>query len=116
MNRYKLSKAGINATAGIKRFCGNAEMYEKYLMEFPDDHNYGALCAAIAASDVHASFDAAHALKGLSGTLSMEKLYGDVSILVEELRKDSLVHAEALLQPVKEDYATVLAALQENAG
>ena len=112
MNRYRLSKAGINAKEGIERFSGNAEIYETCLSHFPDDANFKLLCEAINAKDAHAAFTAAHALKGIAGNLSITTLYADLLPLVELLRSGSLDGVERLLEPVAQDYDAVLAALK----
>ena len=113
MNRYKLSKAGINANEGIARFSGRAELYEKFLYQFPQDENFSLLCAAIRQQDVKAAFIAAHSLKGIAGNLSLTKLYEDLCPLVEQLRAGSLSGAEALLQSVRCDYEALLSVLTE---
>ncbi|MDD3336088.1 MAG: Hpt domain-containing protein [Eubacteriales bacterium] len=112
MNRYKLFKAGIDTNEGIKRFNGKTELYEKYLMKFPEDPHFTLMCEAIENGDVKAAFAASHALKGVAGNLSMNSLYQDIIPLVEELRADSLAKAEELLVPVERDYQAVLEALK----
>lgn len=111
MNRYKLYKAGIDTNEGINRFCGKAEIYEQYLVAFPNDQNYDAMCLAIRSGDVKAAFSAAHALKGVAGNLSLVKLYTDIIPLVEELRAGSLTNAAGLLKAVSEDYIAVVTVL-----
>lgn len=111
MNRYKLSKAGINASEGIARFGGNPEAYEKFLNRFPDEPHFQQLCTAIQQHETQAAFMAAHSLKGEVGNLSMNRLYEDLCPLVEELRAGSLETAAELLPPVLRDYEEILAAL-----
>ncbi len=111
MNRYKLSKAGISANEGIARFGGNAEIYEKFLTKFPTDPNFAGMCESIEQQDVKAAFAFAHALKGVAGNLSMNRLYDDLFPLVEELRSDRLEKAEKLLCAVKQDYKEVIDAI-----
>ena len=113
MNRYKLTQAGVNPRAGIERFSGNKELYEKYLNTFPNDPNFGKLKDEIAAKNVEGAFQAAHALKGVSGNLSLEELFNHVVPLVEELRAGSLEHADELIIPVEESYQKVVDALKE---
>ena len=108
MNRYSLLKAGINASEGIHRFNGNAELYEKFLKQFAQDESFNTLCKAIQNRNVKAAFAAAHALKGVAGNLSMNRLHTDLFPLVEELRAGSLDRADALLRPVEADYQTIM--------
>ena len=112
MNVYALSVAGVNVAEGIRRFSGHAEIYEKYVKRFAEDPNYRLLCEAVAGQNVKAAFAAAHALKGVAGNLSMDRLYNDLYPLVEELRGGSLEHAEDLLAQVACDYQAVVSALE----
>ena len=112
MNQYKLFKAGIDTNAGIRRFNGRAELYEKYLFGFPADPNFAAMCEGIAAGDAAAAFAAAHALKGVAGNLSLTQLHQDIVPLVEELRAGSLEHAAELLEPVTADYQRAIDAVK----
>lgn len=113
MNRYKLSKAGINATEGIARFNGDKDIYERVLNAFQRDKNYALLVEAIQKKDMKAAFSAAHSLKGVSGNLSLTRLYNDIQPLVEVLRAGSFENAEALLQPVIRDYEEIMKALSQ---
>ncbi|MDD3369622.1 MAG: Hpt domain-containing protein [Lachnospiraceae bacterium] len=113
MNRYKLTKAGIDVNEGIRRFNNNKEMYEKFLMTFPQDPLYARLDKAIKDQDVKEAFQAAHALKGVSGNLSLIELHQQLIPLVEELRNDSLEKAPELFVSVSESYTKVIAELNE---
>lgn len=111
MNRYRLSKAGISANAGIERFYGDRELYECSLNKFPKDPHYEMMIKAIGEKDVKAAFAAAHALKGLAGNLSMVRLYDHICPLVELLRGGTLEGADELLPAVVSDYEALTAAL-----
>ena len=104
MNRYRLSKAGINVKEGLERFNGKMELYESYLGRFLEDENYKLMCEAIERADVKAAFAAAHALKGVAGNLSLNKLCEDLNPLVELLRVNSMDGAKELLEKVSQDY------------
>lgn len=112
MNRYKLSKAGINAKEGIDRFNGNADLYEKYLKKFLLDSNYKNMCESIKLNDPQGAFLAAHALKGVVGNLSMNKIYQDLIPLVEVLRGGSLENVDVMLQTINQDYEDIVTAIQ----
>ena len=112
MNRYRLSKAGINANEGIQRFNGKKEIYEKFLMEFPEDPHFGELVKSLEAADASAAFQAAHAMKSLTGNLSLNQMHKDLIPLVEVLRAGSLEDAAELIGPVKADYELVVQAIK----
>lgn len=111
MNRYTLSKAGISAREGIARYNGNAAAYEEILKKFPTDPNFAGMCEAIEQRNVQTAFEFAHALKGVVGNLSMNRLFDDLFPLVEELRSGRLEKAAELLGAVKQDYEEAVAAI-----
>ena len=105
MNRYTLVKAGIDFNQGLRRFNQNKEMYESFLSHFLRDKNFSNLSAALEQGDAQTAFQCAHALKGIAGNLSMEKLHEALLPLVEELRTGSLEQVPTLFPPVQESYA-----------
>ncbi len=113
MNRYKLVKAGIDPNEGLNRFSNNAEMYEKFLYEFPNDTHFQEMLTAIDNNDPSNAFKAAHALKGVTGNLSIKKLYESLLPLVEEFRAGSMEKVPELLPEIKDNYESVTAALKE---
>ncbi len=113
MNRYLLSKAGIDVNEGMRRFNNNKDIYEKFLLTFPEDEHYKLMVEAIEKANVEDAFQAAHALKGVSGTLSLVTLHAELIPLVEELRSHSLEKTPELLPPVKESYEIVVEALNK---
>lgn len=112
MNRYKLTQAGVDPNEGIKRFNGKKDIYEKFLNNFPDDEHYAKMLEAIDVGDTEAAFQAAHALKGVTGTISLNELYQNLNPLVEELRNGSLDKVDELLPAIKESYDKVIEALK----
>lgn len=113
MNRYKLSKAGVDPNDALKRFNNNVELYETLLNSFIYDKNYMDMCRAITDGDVQGAFLYAHALKGLAGNLSFTRIFDDLTPIVELLRSGSLENAEDLLIPVIDDYEAVYNAISE---
>ncbi|HAN59044.1 MAG TPA: Hpt domain-containing protein [Erysipelotrichaceae bacterium] len=112
MNREYLITLGIDYDDGLNRFVGNKDMYEKFLLSFKDDPSYAQMLTAIEAKDAKAAFNAAHSLKGLSGNLSMKKLYERVCVLVEELREGDLSHVDESLPPVTAAYQELVDGLK----
>lgn len=116
MNRYILTKAGIDVNEWIHRFNGNKELYEKFLTSFPEDIHYEQMLEAIEQKDVDAAFQGAHALKGITGTVSLAKLHSLLIPLVEELRAGSMEKVPELLPPVKKAYDEVVQVIKEQRG
>lgn len=113
MNKFYLIRAGIDYDSGLERFSDNVEMYEATLQMFPDDENFPELEEAIREDNRQNAFSCAHALKGISGNLSMNRLYHAVSELVECLRGTTDGDPEELFRPVKKEYKIIVAALLE---
>lgn len=111
MNRYKLSKAGINAKEGIARLGGNQEIYETMLHRFLEEPYFPRMRDAIRSRDASAAFAAAHALKGEVGNLSMNRLYANLCPLVDALREGSLDGADAMMEQLEKDHDEIVAAL-----
>lgn len=109
--KLRLSAAGVNVDSALARFMNNASLMEKFLRRFPTDPNYENLCRALKQGDVEAAFTAAHTLKGVSGNLSLERLFAATCDVVEALRAKDLAAAQAHLPALQNAYDDVLAAL-----
>jgi HPt (histidine-containing phosphotransfer) domain-containing protein len=114
MDRQACIDAGINYDEGVARFVGNAEMYERFLMEFLSDPTFALLDTAMGEKNISAAFQASHSLKGLSGNLSLERLYQKLVALTDALRGvGDLRRAESLFPAVKTEYQQICAFLTE---
>ncbi len=113
MDEQKLLEAGINYEAGLQRFSGKRELYEKFLNKFPGDESYENMEKALKAGDWDQAFSHAHTLKGVSGNLSMDELYTHLVPLVEALRNNRTEEVEALAERVKISYEAVVEALKQ---
>lgn len=109
--KQKAQNAGIDVNAGVERFMGNEELYEKFLRRFAEDASYQELVAAIASGDCQAAFTAAHTLKGVSGNLSLKKLEAVVAVQVEHLRAGDLDSARPLMEEITAAYEKVRAVI-----
>lgn len=102
----------IDYEDGVSRFVGQKELYESFLKKFPADPNYSDLCEAMALCDVPSAFSAAHTLKGVSGNLSLKKLYLSLLPFVDALRGEGNLNlARSLFPAVKEAYSEAVAAV-----
>lgn len=82
----KLIKFGVDPEEGLKRCMDNESFYLMLVAKVPDDKGFDNLKEAIDAGDLKAGFEAAHALKGVLGNLSLTSMYGPVSKITELLR------------------------------
>ncbi len=81
LTAYGADMQGIN-----DRFMGDAELYEECFWDLLQEQSVAALGQAIDAKEYDKAFEAAHALKGLSGNLGLTPFYEAVCDLVESLR------------------------------
>lgn len=112
MNRYQLTKAGIDCNEGVLRFGGNKQSYEVVLRMFLEDDHFQSMVDAFACEDVEQAFAAAHALKGVAGNLSLAAVYADIVPLTEHLRAGDLGGALPFLPAVQASYATAFDAVE----
>ena len=81
-----LKTYGANTEEGLARCFNNETFYLRLVNMGLNDSNLDRLKAALAARDTVQAFEAAHALKGSLGNLSLTPLYETVSALTERLR------------------------------
>ncbi len=116
MDREKLIASGINYDMGLKRFAGKVPLYEKYLRQFIEDPNFPKLQEEMEREDYEEAFKTAHALKGVIGTLSMDKLFAAVCELVEALRVKDADSSKELMLRAEQEYGDTIQILKESCG
>ena len=87
----KLQAFGADTAAGLGRCMNNEAFYLRLVNMELNDPNFAALKDALASGNAAAAFEAAHALKGALGNLSLTPVYEPVAARTEKLRgADSL--------------------------
>ena len=81
---------GANTAEGVARCMNNEPFYLRMVAMALADKNFDALTAAMDAGDVTAAFEAAHALKGSIGNVSLSPIYRPLCELTELLRGKSM--------------------------
>ena len=81
-----LKEYGADVDAGLTRCMGRQDFYLRLVKMEMADKNFSALDQAIENRDVKAAFEAAHALKGAVGNLSLTPILAPVSEMTELLR------------------------------
>ncbi len=96
-----LTAWGANTKEGLGRCFNNQDFYLRLVGMAIADANFDKLKAAMDASDSKAAFEAAHALKGSLGNLSLTPIYDPVCELTEQLRAQTgPVEADALMERI----------------
>ena len=81
-----LKSFGANVDEGLGRCMGNEALYLKLVATIPGEKNFGKLSESIQNNDLDGAFEAAHALKGVLGNLSLTNMYDKVADITELLR------------------------------
>jgi len=90
-----LRQFGVNVNEGMARCMNNEAFYLRMVNMSLGDQNFNALRASVESNDRKAAFEAAHALKGVTGNLSLTPLYNKVCELTEQLRPENAVLADS---------------------
>ncbi|MBQ2146937.1 MAG: Hpt domain-containing protein, partial [Firmicutes bacterium] len=98
----KLKEFGADTEAGLTRCMNNEEFYFRLIGMAAKDPNFEKLEIALAMEEPDDAFEAAHALKGVLGNLSLTPLLEPVAEMTELLR----ARADA-------DYAPLMAKIDE---
>ena len=106
----RLREFGANTEEGLGRCMKNEALYLRLVGMVVDDRNYGKLSEALEAGDLKAGFEAAHALKGVLGNLSLTPIYEPMCRLTEMLRRPE---EEADYQPLYKEIMNQKALLKE---
>ena len=99
-----IERFGADTKAGLGRCMGNGDFYIRLFKMMPNDQNFGLLFAAADKGDLDGAFEAAHALKGALGNLSITCLYEPMCKLTEILRPRTPVDCSALVGEIRAKY------------
>lgn len=100
-----LKRFGANTEEGIHRCMGNENFYLRLVKMMPKDQNFGILYDSIEKGDLDSAFEAAHALKGALGNLSITSLYDPVLNITELLRARTSMDYAPLVAEIKSKHA-----------
>ena len=104
-----LKELGADTESGLARCLNNEAFYLKFVGMAIDDKNYAALRTAVEAGDLRAGFEAAHALKGMLGNVSLTNILDPVLEMTEALRAGEERDYTPLLDKMDEELAKVKA-------
>lgn len=100
-----LKRFGANTEEGIHRCMGNESFYLRLVKMMPKDQNFGILYDSIEKGNLDSAFEAAHALKGALGNLSITSLYDPVLNITELLRARTAMDYAPLVAEIKSKHA-----------
>lgn len=106
-----LKEAGVDTDGALRRFSNNTGLYERFLVKFPSDENFGRIKPALDAGDFETALTAAHTLKGVSGNLGMDRLYRACTEIVSLIRGGDQAKARNAYTELDAAYRELLDAL-----
>ena len=107
-----LKNFGADTETGLARCMGNEALYLRLAASVVNEKGFERLKEAIDKEDYNAAFDAAHALKGAVGNLSITPLYDRICEITELLREKKDADYAAMvseLYSLKNEYAGLCA-------
>ena len=81
-----MKQYGANVEEGLTRCMKNEAFYLRLVSLVTKEENFNKLKSSIESEDLDAAFDAAHALKGVTGNLALTPLYDPIYEITELLR------------------------------
>ena len=81
-----LNALGADTAEGVARCVNNEEFYLKMVGMVLQDAGFDQLKDAIEEGDLDTAFERAHALKGVTGNVSLTPLYEPIREMTEQLR------------------------------
>lgn len=102
MTLNDLKAYGADTKEGLGRCMNNESFYLRLVKMIPGDANFPKLFDAVDRGALDAAFEAAHALKGSSGNLSLTPIYAPVSEITELLRAKTQTDYTALIDRIRE--------------
>ncbi len=111
--REELEVLGVNFDSGLKRFMGNETLFLDFLKRFPKDTSFQEMMDAMEKEDYEAALKAAHALKGVTGNLSLDCLHDNLTILVEFFRENKLEQVPEYVEKIKTSYVKLMEGMKK---
>ncbi len=96
----QLREIGVQPEDGLQRCLNDEDFYLTLVKMVPADVGFQKLEEALAGGDLDAAFEAAHALKGVLGNLSLTPLLDPVVEITEHLRSRTEMDYAPLLETI----------------
>ena len=102
-----LNSFGANTAEGLGRCYQNETLYLRLVKMIPAEQNFDKLKNSLEQNDLDTAFEAAHALKGVLGNLSLTPMYEKCSEITELLRARTEMDYAPLLTELLEEKAAL---------
>lgn len=112
MSIEELRRFGANVNEGLARCMNNEAFYLRLVCMLEKDGSFAKLKAALAANDLDAAFEAAHAMKGVMANLEMTPVLRPVSEITECLRTRAQMDYAPMLAAIEAPYEALMAIIR----
>ena len=99
----KLREYGADVDTGLKLCMNSEDFYLRMVSMIISESSFGQLEKAVNENDLEEAFKAAHALKGVSGNLSLTPLYDKVCEITELLRAKTPMDYSQMLKGILDE-------------
>ena len=113
--KEELIKWGVTWNELSERFMGKDELIAKFMFKFINDDSFSLLSENLQKNNAAEAFKACHALKGVTGNLSLDGMKKEVMELTEILRAGKLEGTEDLFKIIEEKYTSLIEILKKYA-
>ncbi len=114
--KSQLEEIGIDVDSVLDRFMGNEAILMRFLKKFLNDGNYGKLKEAVQTGDMEGALAASHTLKGVTGNLSMTKLYELLTDQVQLFREGKTEEAIYMMDEITRNYQEIVEGIKKVTG
>ncbi len=111
----ELKTLGVDTEDAINRMNGNISLYERMLIKFVDMMRNLSVRQDFDCKDYASAVESAHAIKGVSGNLSITPVYKAYSEIVRLLRADMPEQAEQILEKVMPVQTEIITCIEKYA-
>lgn len=101
------TQCGIDYDDGVEKFMGETELYNGLLVDFLTENTFDEAECCMRKGDSEGFLRAVHAMKSVTGTLSMNRLYRLCFDTVEALRSGDSEYAEEIFSEAYRAYLRI---------
>lgn len=110
----ELKSLGVNIDEGLARINGNEKLYTRLLGTFVKSIDANYIAPDFDESDLNPSIEKTHAIKGMSGNMSITPLYEAYTKIVDLLRKGDAKEAKSILADVLPVQERIVACIKKH--
>ncbi|MCD7837029.1 MAG: Hpt domain-containing protein [Lachnospiraceae bacterium] len=108
----ELRNIGVDVDEGIERLMGNTSLYERMLFKFADMMKNISVSPDFDDSNYSEITEAAHAVKGSAGNLSITPIYEAYTEIVSLLRAGRTEQAKEIIKGIQPVQADIIACIE----